>query len=96
GALPLALEETFYRIALEALNNALRHAHARHVGVTLRAAGGYLILVVRDDGVGFRRRDATHQGGMGLASMQKRIHKVGGIVRIVSRPGHGTRVEARA
>ena len=35
GSLPLALEETFYRVALEALNNALRHAHARHVSVCL-------------------------------------------------------------
>ncbi len=96
GLLPLALEETFYRIALEALNNALHHAHPRRVSVTLRVADGHLILVVRDDGIGFRRRDVAQQGGMGLASMQKRIEKVGGIVRIVSRPGHGTRVEARA
>ena len=96
GALSLALEETFYRIALEALNNALHHGHPQRVSVTLRVADGYLILVVRDDGIGFRRRDAAQQGGMGLASMQKRIEKVGGIVRIVSRLGHGTRVEARA
>ena len=96
GGLPLTLEEAFYRVALEALNNALRHAHARRVSVTLRAAGGYLILIVRDDGVGFRRREVARQGGMGLGSMEQRIHKVGGIIRVVSRPGHGTRVEARA
>lgn len=96
GSLPLALEETFYRVALEALNNALRHAHARHVSVTLRAADGQLTLFIRDDGVGFRRRDAAQQGGMGLDSMAKRIHKVDGSIRIISRPGHGTRVEARA
>lgn len=96
GELPLALEEAFYRVALEALNNALRHAHARRVTVTLHAAGGHLTLIVRDDGVGFRRRDVARQGGMGLSSMEQRIHKVGGIIRVVSRPGHGTRVEARA
>ena len=96
GALPLALEEAFYRVALEALNNALRHAHARRVSVTLRAADGHLTLVVRDDGVGFRRRDVAQQGGMGLGSMQKRMLKVGGSIRIVSRPGQGTRLEARA
>lgn len=96
GPLPLALEETFYRVALEALNNALRHAHAQRVSVTLRAAEGRLTLVVRDDGIGFRRRDAAQHGGMGLGSMEKRIQKAGGIIRIVSRPGQGTRVEARA
>jgi signal transduction histidine kinase len=96
GSLPLALEEAFYRVALEALNNALRHAHAQRVSVTLRAAGGQLTLVVRDNGVGFRRRDVAQHGGMGLDSMKKRIHKVGGSVQIVSRPGRGTRVEARA
>jgi signal transduction histidine kinase len=96
GPLPLALEETFYRVALEALNNALRHAHAQRVSVTLRAAEGRLTLVVRDDGIGFRRRDAAQHGGMGLGSMEKRIQKAGGIIRIVSRPGQGTRVEVRA
>jgi len=96
GALPLVLEEAFYRVALEALNNALRHAHAQRVSVTLRAADDRLTLVVHDDGVGFRRRDAAQHGGMGLESMEKRIHKVGGSIRIASRPGHGTRVEARA
>jgi signal transduction histidine kinase len=96
GSLPLALEETFYRVALEALNNTLRHAHAQRVSVTLITADGQLTLVVRDDGVGFRRRDIAQHGGMGLDSMAKRIHKVGGSIRIVSRPGRGTRVEARA
>lgn len=96
GELPPALEEVVYRVALEALNNALRHARAGHVSVALRVTNGELILVVRDDGVGFRRRAAAASGGMGLASMAKRMHKVGGRLRITSRPGHGTRIEARA
>ena len=53
-------------------------------------------LVVRDNGVGFRRRDVARRGGMGLSSMEKRIQKLGGSVRITSRPDRGTRVEARA
>lgn len=96
GELPPALEEVVYRVALEALNNALRHARAGHVSVALRVTNGELILVVRDDGVGFRRRAAAASGGMGLASMAKRMHKVGGRLHITSRPGHGTRIEARA
>jgi signal transduction histidine kinase len=96
GELPLALEETFYRVALEALNNALRHSHARAVNVTLRAAGGRLMLTVQDNGIGFRRREAARGGGMGLDSMDKRLQKVGGTLRIFSRPGRGTRIEAYA
>ncbi len=96
GELPPALEEAFYRVALEALNNALHHSRAGHVSVMLRVAGGELVLVVRDDGVGFRRRDAAAGGGMGLESMARRMDKIGGRLRIVSRPGYGTRVEARA
>ena len=96
GELPPALEEAIYRVALEALNNALRHSRAGHVSVSLRSAGGELILVVRDDGVGFRRRAAAAGGGMGLESMARRMDKIGGRLRIVSRLGHGTRVEARA
>ncbi|MCW5863383.1 MAG: GAF domain-containing protein [Anaerolineae bacterium] len=96
GELPPALEEAFYRVALEALNNALHHSRAGRVIVTLRAAGGELILVVRDDGAGFRRRDAAAGGGMGLESMARRMDKIGGRLRIASRPGRGTRVEARA
>lgn len=94
--LPLALEETLYRVALEALNNALRHSHARRVSITLRAADGWLVLTVRDNGVGFRRRDVPRGSGMGLDTMATRIAKVGGHIRIQSRPGRGTRVEVRA
>ncbi len=96
GQLPAALEETFYRVALEALNNALHHSHAARVGVTLRQTGDQLTLIVRDDGTGFRRRDVAHSGGMGLDNMHRRMQKAGGTLRIVSRPGQGTRVEARA
>lgn len=95
GELPVVIEEAFYRVALEGLNNALRHSHARRVDVTLRAAGGVLTLIVRDNGVGFRRRDAARRGGMGLGSMEKRIQKLGGSLRITSRPNRGTRIEAR-
>ena len=94
--LPVTIEEAFYRVALEALNNALRHARADRVAVTLRAADGALTLIVRDNGVGFRRREAARRGGMGLDSMEKRIQKLGGTLLITSRPNRGTRIEARA
>ena len=94
--LPVTIEEAFYRVALEALNNALRHARAERVAVTLRADEGMLTLIVRDNGVGFRRREAARRGGMGLDSMEKRMQKLGGTLLITSRPNRGTRIEACA
>lgn len=94
--LPVALEDTFYRIALEALNNSLRHSRAQRVEVALVGRGGELVMTIRDNGIGFRLREAIGRGGMGLDAMEKRIRKVGGQLKITSRPGRGTRVEARA
>lgn len=94
--LPLALEETYYRVALEALNNSLRHARAGKVTVTLTARHGELIMIIQDNGSGFRVRDPANRGGMGLDIMHKRTQKVAGRLRITSRVGRGTRVEVRA
>ncbi|WP_374686396.1 GAF domain-containing protein [Promineifilum sp.] len=94
GPLPVALEEAFYRIGLEALNNSLHHARAARVDVTLLARRGELRLTVRDNGVGFTLNG--NGGGLGLESMRNRIDKVGGTLTLTSTPGHGTRVEAHA
>jgi signal transduction histidine kinase len=94
-SIPVAIEETFYRIALEALNNALRHARADRVDITLTAAGGELTMTIADNGIGFDQEAAGDQGGMGLESMQKRIGKVNGELTLTSGEA-GTRVTARA
>jgi len=94
--LPVALEEAFYRVAQEALNNSMRHSRARRVEVTLVAHHGELNLTVRDNGTGFRLRDAVGRGGMGLDIMEQRMQQLGGHLKVTSRPGRGTRVEARA
>lgn len=93
--LPVALEDAYYRVALEALNNALRHARAANVDIILTEEKGDLVMVIADDGVGF---DLNNQGlgGMGLGGMKKRIHKVGGHLVVISRPGMGTRITVRA
>lgn len=95
GNLPVSLEETFYRIALEALNNALRHAHADRVDIILMKEEGDLIMTIVDNGVGFDREVAAASGGMGLEGMQKRIGKVEGVLTFSSSPD-GTWVTARA
>lgn len=90
--LPHATEESLYRIAQEALNNALKHAHARRIGVYLRQNGEALALEIADDGVGFEPAQALAQGGMGLSAMGERIAQLGGRLKVESNPGQGTRV----
>ena len=86
------VEEHLYRLALEALNNALKHAGADRLGVTLAARGGELRLVVEDDGAGFDPA-VPRPGHLGLHTMHDRATAAGGRLAIDSAPGCGTRVE---
>ncbi|MBB5933731.1 GAF domain-containing sensor histidine kinase [Streptomyces zagrosensis] len=94
-ALPSAQEEALLRVAQEALHNALRHAGAAHVEVTLARHGDSgALLCVRDDGCGFDpsavRRAGRH---LGLVSMRDRAAAVGGALTVESAPGKGTVIE---
>ncbi len=91
--LPAEIEEGLYRIAQEALNNALKHAGASAIIVRLHA-GSEVELEIADDGAGFDHHATSDMGGMGLANMQQRAAQLGGALRIVSTPGRGTRVRA--
>jgi signal transduction histidine kinase len=95
GLLPVVVEEAFYRVGLEALNNALRHGPAPHVEVRLFTEDSHLVLTIADDGAGFDVAEATRSGGMGLNSMTQRLQQVGGTLVVDSSPGQGTRVTAR-
>jgi signal transduction histidine kinase len=88
--LPAAREEAVYRVAQEALHNALRHATPSRVDVALRPAGGAVELVVTDDGAGFE--PALPSRRLGLASMRDRARAAGGRLDVRSRPGGGTTV----
>jgi signal transduction histidine kinase len=95
GELPMPIEETFYRIALEALNNSLRHGQGDRVDIILLEEEGDLIMTIVDNGIGFDREAAANSGGMGLEGMQKRVGKVSGFLTLSSSP-EGTWVTARA
>ncbi len=82
-------EIAVYRVAQEALGNALRHAEARNIDLLMRSDEGRLLLEVRDDGRGFDRT-AHRTDSLGLASMEERALALGGRLEIVSRPGQGT------
>jgi signal transduction histidine kinase len=88
--LPEAIERELYRVAQEALNNVLKHAHARRVSVVLERVGALVRLEVADDGEGFA--PGEHAGGLGLTSMHARAQQLNGTLLVTASPGSGTRV----
>jgi len=91
--LAAGVEAEIFRIAQEAVSNALRHASATEVRVTLIAGAKMIRLIVDDDGVGIRgRRSVTARGGVGLDAMRERSESIGGVLDLQERPGGGTRV----
>lgn len=83
-----------YRVAEEALVNAVRHAEARSIHLQFRTDGGTITLVISDDGRGFEPGiESRHgSGGLGLLGMRERARSVGGSLVIASAPGAGARV----
>ncbi|MFD5474849.1 GAF domain-containing sensor histidine kinase [Streptomyces sp. NPDC127105] len=93
-ALPAAQEEAVLRVAQEALHNALRHARADHVDVTLDRRGGGAVLRITDDGTGFDPKAVRRAGRhLGLVSMRDRASGAGGRLTVESVPGKGTAIE---
>jgi signal transduction histidine kinase len=90
--LPPAIQAELHQIAQEALNNALKHAHAGKVQVRLRFGGAATCVEVEDDGVGFDLAAMQARGGLGLPGMRERVQKIGGRLKIDSAPGQGTKV----
>lgn len=94
-----ALKIAIFRIVQEALNNITKHAQAEIVYLKLEYQPKYVVVSVRDDGVGFDldtvRMSRARRPSLGLAGMQERAALVGGEVSVESSPGQGTLVEAR-
>jgi signal transduction histidine kinase/streptogramin lyase len=90
--LPKEVENELYSIAIEALNNTLKHANAEHVLVIMNQKDGTFHLEITDDGSGFDLESAKESGGLGLLGMQERVAQLGGQFKIESQPGQGTRI----
>jgi signal transduction histidine kinase len=91
--LPLAVETTALRIGREAVLNAVNHAAARTIEVTLEYGARLLTLRVVDDGTGIPSGapEAAAAGEhLGMAGMRDRAQRAGGTLEITSEPGHGT------
>ena len=90
--LPPAVEVGLYRIAQEALQNALRHAAASRIVIGLETSLDQVRLTVQDDGKGFP--EGTSSGRFGLIGMRERARLLGGSFQVESSPGAGTRITA--
>ncbi|MBV9713257.1 MAG: hypothetical protein JO011_20330 [Ktedonobacteraceae bacterium] len=90
--IPPLIEDTYYRIAQEALSNVARHSEATHAQVSLRCVQKQLVMTIVDNGKGFAV-DAKRGKSVGLLSMQERIEAVNGHMNIESSPGNGTTIQ---
>ena len=87
------VETAIYRIAQEALTNALKHAEAHTVTIAVAEIEGEVGVRVRDDGRGYDPKAIT--SGFGLVSIHERVELLDGRLRVRSAPGEGTTLEAR-
>jgi signal transduction histidine kinase len=92
-ALPDKYRTCVYRIVQEALTNCVRHASASKIRISLTVQGGYLQVVVTDDGIGLD--PARRHTGLGLRGIDERVKELGGSMTIVRGPVRGTTLAAR-
>jgi signal transduction histidine kinase len=92
--LPELTSLCFYRVAQEALKNAVKHSGSRCIKLRIMTDGTMLRMHIQDFGVGFDA--ATPSSGLGLMTMQERLRMIGGVLRINSVPSQGTEVVAEA
>ena len=90
GKLSPEIEEGFYRIAQEVLNNTLKHAQAHKVTIHLCRDQQKVILEITDDGIGFDPTTIRKKAGLGLAGMEERVALMGGQLMVDSKPKGGT------
>jgi len=81
---------TIYRIAQEAINNVLQHAHAQTLHVTLRYEKDNFKMVIGDDGVGFNMEEVNDKGTIGLNNMRQRAKLLNGYLDINTKPLYGS------
>jgi two-component system sensor histidine kinase UhpB len=80
-----------FRVAQEALGNAVKHSDAGHIWVDLTGGPSSVALTITDDGKGFDVKGPPN-AGLGLISMRERVESVGGVLEIHATPASGTRL----
>jgi signal transduction histidine kinase len=91
--IPAEIALCFYRVAQEAINNAMKYSGAGRVVVALSTKNAKLTMRITDSGKGFDPSKARE--GLGLESMRERMHLINGELLVQSRPGGGTELIAR-
>ena len=91
------IESALFAIVQEGVNNALKHAHADNIFITLTERDGYLTVTVLDDGLGFDAANINNnyeqRGSYGMINMKERAEVAGGTLNIKSAPGAGTEIQ---
>lgn len=90
--LPPEVEQGVYRVAQEAIANAVEHSQAQRLRVELEQKDGQLTLLVADDGCGFDPSHPTADGHFGLRGMRERAEMIGAALSVQSAPGQGAQV----
>ncbi len=91
--LPPNVEQVFYRVAQEALENTARHANASTIKIDLSLLDDRLMLSVQDDGQGFNEKEINFDEHFGMKGMRERALTIGADLLIESEPGKGTRLQ---
>lgn len=87
---PESTANHLYRIAQEAVNNALRHAEAEHIWIRIETDdNGSITLRIEDDGAGMQEQPSS-ESSLGLRTMRHRANLIGGTLSFEERPGGGT------
>jgi signal transduction histidine kinase len=94
-ALPPPIALLLYHIGREGVMNALKHAQAENVWITVKPVGEEVELVLRDDGIGFDTAAPEPEGHFGLTMMRERALVAGGTIELTSAPGEGTSITVR-
>ncbi len=89
------LESDLFRVAQEAVTNAIHHAAPSKIEITLDYAPDFVTLTVQDDGCGFEASSAPPRGHFGLLGMQERANQQQARLVVESRPGAGTKVSIK-
>lgn len=93
GRMASGTEQAIYRVVQEALHNVGKHAQARNVSVQVARENEQVQVIVEDDGVGMPARSGASNRCFGLAGIKERIAVLGGVARVTSTKGKGTRIE---
>ena len=91
-SIPAGAALALFHICQEALANIAKHAHARHISLSLWTTADRVLLEIVDDGVGFDPTEMQRSIGHGLSNMETRAHNAGGDLELTSEPGEGTTI----